>query len=100
MTTTFAQAWEALTPAQRSSLADGCANEASDNGLFVWRDATQTRQAIPPVLSPVVLEDDHRSRLSDGAHHLLSAIRKSSEADRKSTRLNSVTPISRMPSSA
>ena len=80
MTTTFAQAWEGLTAGQRSSLADGCADEASSNGLYVWRDATQTRQAIPPVLSPVILEDDHRDRLSTGAHHLLSAIRKSSEA--------------------
>ena len=80
MTTTFAQAWESLTAEQRSSLADGCAEEASTNGLYVWRDATQTRQAIPPVLSPVILEDDHRDRLSTGAHHLLSAIRKSSEA--------------------
>lgn len=80
MNTTFAQAWEGLSPAQRSSLADGCAHEASENGLYVWRDATQTQQAIPPVLSPVILEDDHRDRLSTGAHHLLSAIRKSSEA--------------------
>ena len=80
MTTTFAQAWEGLTAEQRSSLADGCADEASSNGLYVWKEATQTRQAIPPVLSPVILEDDHRDRLSTGAHHLLSAIRKSSEA--------------------
>jgi hypothetical protein len=76
----FRELWNLLSPARQAAFAEQCASRAAARGLFVYRADADRRVPIPPILSPVVIDDAEAAALSTQSHQLLSAIQKTSEA--------------------